>query len=107
MALRVISLRCNDLSAFGAKRTLACRPPERIYEFTPWSGGYGDGGKAFLGTSGLRATNPRLSVDGGALCPKLEGAEAVLCCPADAADLCCAGIALITSMIGEGDWPIG
>jgi hypothetical protein len=25
MALRVISLRCNDLSAFGAKRTLACR----------------------------------------------------------------------------------
>jgi hypothetical protein len=24
-----------DLSAFGAKRTLAYRPPERIYEFTP------------------------------------------------------------------------
>jgi hypothetical protein len=25
--------------AFGAKRTLACRPPERIYEFTPFCNG--------------------------------------------------------------------
>jgi len=34
LAHRDISLRCNDLSAFGAKRTLVGRPPERIYEFT-------------------------------------------------------------------------
>ena len=33
MAHHDIALRCNDLSAFGG--TLACRPPGRIYEFTP------------------------------------------------------------------------
>ena len=30
-------------------------------------GAYGDCGRTFLGTSGLRGTNPRFSVDGGAL----------------------------------------
>ena len=30
LALRVVSLRCIDLSAFGAKRTLACHRPERM-----------------------------------------------------------------------------
>ena len=32
---RDILLRCNDLSAFGAMRTLACRLSEGIYEFMP------------------------------------------------------------------------
>ncbi len=35
LAHRCILLRCNDLSAFGVKRTLACRLSEQIYEFTP------------------------------------------------------------------------
>jgi len=32
-----------------------------------WSGGYGESRKAFPGISGLRGTNARFSVDGGAL----------------------------------------
>jgi hypothetical protein len=46
----------------------ADKPPGAAWErYAYSSGAYGDCGRTFLGTSGLRGTNPRFSVDGGVL----------------------------------------